>query len=148
MPEAPQFLERYRMSYKFNAAHNTSGREDGQHVHTFRLVIFIGKTSDSYVDFYDYENRIKSLVDRYSGKVFNDFEEFSEIRPTVENIAIYIYRTLSSMFESDPSLKVVQVELGDSPTQRFSVSDDYVICSVNRTFPRERLLRFLEERRI
>ncbi len=128
----------YRMTYKFNSSHNTSLREDGRHVHTFRLGVILMDTTGEPVDSYGYEEKVKSLVDRYRGKNMNDAPEFADIRPTIENICIYFYNTLKNLFESSGRLKLIQVTLGDSPTQSFSVSEDYIV--MNRPVSREKLI--------
>lgn len=132
----------YRLTYKFNASHNTSGREDGRHVHTFRLVILLMHTGEGFVDFYDFEQRVKSLVDIYRGSHLNDHQEFADMNPTIENVCTYFFDTLQPMFEESGSLKLVQVTLGDSPTQSFSVSGDYIV--MNRPVSRERIMHLYE----
>ncbi len=134
----------YKMSYKFNAAHYTGGNPEGTHVHTFRLRLLIARISDEYVDFYDYENKVKALVDRYRGNCINDFEEFSHINPTIENMGIYLFNTLGGMFEKDGVLKLAKLDLGDSPTQSFSVSETYMIGDVYRHISREALLKIID----
>ena len=133
----------YKMSYKFNAAHYTGGNPENTHVHTFRLRLLILRLSDEYVDFYDYENKVKALVDHYRGNCINDFDEFSRINPTIENMGIYLFNTLGEMFKKDGILKLAKLDLGDSPTQSFSVSDTYVIGDVYRSISREKLLKII-----
>ena len=139
MADTVKRVETYKMSYKFNASHNTSGNWDGTHMHTFRIVVVIDKTSNDFVDFYVYEKAIKNLVDRYSGKCFNDFDEFRDVRPTIENIGIYFYHALKELFGGTTMLSLSQVEFGDSPTQSFSISEKYRIRNMNRSFTKEEI---------
>ena len=47
---------------------------------------------------------------------------FKEINPTVENVTIWLFDLLSSILE-ELSAKLVRIEVGESPTRSYVISD-------------------------
>ena len=71
----------YKYSYRFNASHNTSGRDEGRHTHSFEVVFYI---KQQVKFFYETEKMVNQYMQKYMGAYLNDVMEKT---PTIENMA-------------------------------------------------------------
>lgn len=102
----------YKYSYRFNAAHNTSGREDGRHVHSFEVVFYL---KQQVKFFYEAEELVNRYMAKYAGAYLNDVIEAS---PTIENVAETIFHEINGL---RADFDVVRLEMSDSPVQTYIV---------------------------
>ena len=102
----------YKYSYRFNAVHNTSGREDGAHAHSFEAVFYLKQPVKF---FYESEALVNDYMSKYMGA---DLNQILEGNPTIENIAETIYRELGGL---QGQFELVRLEMSDSPVQTYIV---------------------------
>ena len=83
---------------QFGAAHqlrNYDGKCENLHGHNWKIEVFLkGEELDKdgmLVDFTIIKERTKEIIERFDHRFLNDLECFSEINPSSENIAKYIY---------------------------------------------------------
>lgn len=101
----------YKYSYRFNAKHNTSGKEGAEHTHSFEVVFYI---KQQIKFFYEAEAMINDYMSKYVGADLNEFL----IRPTIENIAETIYEEINVL---SIDFEVVRLEMSDSPVQTYII---------------------------
>lgn len=65
------------------------------------------------VDFKQMKNIAREVGDRLDHRYLNELEPFTEINPTAENIAAYLYREISKQLNSD-SITVSAVTLWET----------------------------------
>jgi 6-pyruvoyltetrahydropterin/6-carboxytetrahydropterin synthase len=65
------------------------------------------------IDFKKMKNAANEVGDRLDHRYLNDLKPFTEINPTAENIAAYMYREISSLLNSD-TIKVSAVTLWET----------------------------------
>ena len=105
----------------FAAAHALRGY-DGNcsevHGHNWTVQVFVKtETLDSIgiaVDFRRLKNKLSDILDNLDHSFLNDITPFTEINPTSENLAKYIYEQLSSQINDD-SVRVDRVRVCESP---------------------------------
>ena len=102
----------YKYSYRFNAKHNTSGKEGAEHTHSFEVVFYIKQQVQL---FYVAEAMINDYMDKYVGA---DLNELLLFRPTIENIAETIYEEINVL---SVDFEVVRLEMSDSPVQTYII---------------------------
>lgn len=101
----------YKYSYRFNAKHNTSGKEGAEHTHSFEVVFYIKQQIKL---FYEAEAMINDYMSKYVGADLNDFLFY----PTIENIAETIYEEINVL---SIDFEVVRLEMSDSPVQTYII---------------------------
>lgn len=107
----------YKYSYRFNATHNTSGREDGRHTHSFEVVFFL---KQQVKFFYEAEKSVNQYMEKYAGAYLNDV---MEKMPTIENMAETIFGEINRLQED---FEVVRLEMSDSPVQTYIIGVEEV----------------------
>ena len=107
----------YKYNYRFNASHNTSGRDEGRHTHSFEAVFYI-KQQVKY--FYETEKLVNQYMQKYMGAYLNDVMEKP---PTIENMAETFFVDINS-FEGD--FEVVRLDMSDSPVQTYIIGVEEV----------------------
>jgi 6-pyruvoyltetrahydropterin/6-carboxytetrahydropterin synthase len=65
------------------------------------------------VDFKKMKNAANEVGDRLDHRYLNELEPFTEINPTAENIAAYMYREISNLLNSE-SIKVSAVTIWET----------------------------------
>ena len=107
----------YKYSYRFNASHNTSGREEGRHTHSFETVFYI---KQQVKFFYETEKLVDQYMQKYMGAYLNDVMEKS---PTIENMAETFFVDMNSL---DGDFEVVRLDMSDSPVQTYIIGVEEV----------------------
>lgn len=102
----------YKYSYRFNARHNTSGKEGAAHTHSFEVVFYIKQQVKL---FFETENMINDYMAKYVGA---DLNKVLSIVPTIENIAEIIYEEINVL---SIDFDVVRMEMSDSPVQTYII---------------------------
>lgn len=106
----------------FSASHqlrNYGGKCENMHGHNFGVEVVVeGETLDEKVqyliDFKELKQLTKTVLDKLDHKHLNDVECFTEINPSSENIAKFIYRQLKSNLPINVRLAEVSVSEKDS----------------------------------
>lgn len=114
---------------EFDSAHQLRdyvGKCANLHGHTYKLAVSIqGQTLDKagmVYDFVDLKALMKEISDELDHKFINEVSVFTEINPTAENIAAYIYHKLKPRLPQDVRLK--QIELWETPNCSVTYSED------------------------
>lgn len=94
----------------FNASHaligGDWGRENLPHAHRYLLELRLeGHELDRHgflVDIVDVEAHLAALLDRYRDQFLNEFPEFSEINPSLENFAHILGTECAARLKAQP----------------------------------------------
>lgn len=107
---------------QFGAAHqlrNYNGKCENLHGHNWKIEVYVkGEELDKdgmLVDFKIIKDRTKEIVEKFDHKFLNDLECFSEINPSSENIAKYVYEELEKGI-NDNRVKVSRITAWESDT--------------------------------
>ena len=106
----------------FSSAHRLrqyNGECERLHGHNWEVKVSIAsdRLNDlgMVMDFRDLKSATKILMDKFDHQYLNEVPPFTEINPTTENIAKYIFDELSASVNTD-SIKVSKVTVWESPT--------------------------------
>jgi 6-pyruvoyltetrahydropterin/6-carboxytetrahydropterin synthase len=106
----------------FDAAHylpNYQGKCENLHGHRFKVVARLEATgldeTGLAYDFAQLKQHLRETLTRFDHTCLNDVPPFDKIGPSSENIAATVYDLLQARF-SDPGVKLVGVEVWESPT--------------------------------
>lgn len=104
---------------RFASAHRLRGYEglcENLHGHNWVVTAVIGtNTLDEIGIAYDFKklkNILNAIIDKLDHQFLNEVSPFDKINPTSENIAKFIFESLTSKLES--SIRVISVEVGES----------------------------------
>ncbi|MFC1494827.1 6-carboxytetrahydropterin synthase QueD [Thermodesulfobacteriota bacterium] len=107
---------------QFGAAHqlrNYDGKCENLHGHNWKIEVYVkGEELDKdglLVDFIIIKDKTKEIIERFDHMFLNDLECFSEINPSSENIAKYIYEELEKEI-NNKKVKVSRVAAWESDT--------------------------------
>ena len=108
---------RLTITQDFSASHqlrNYGGKCENMHGHNFGVdVVVEGSELDAKVqylmDFKELKQRTKAVLDKLDHQHINDVECFTEINPSSENLAMYIYRQLKGNMPDNVRLAEVSV---------------------------------------
>lgn len=113
----------------FSAAHRLrqyDGECERLHGHNWDVKVSIAseKLDDlgMVMDFRELKGETKKLMDKFDHQYLNEVPPFTEINPTTENIARYIFDELSAAANTD-SVKISKVTVWESPTCYASYTD-------------------------
>ena len=106
----------------FSAAHqlrNYGGKCEHMHGHNFGVEVVIeGDKLDDRVqylmDFKELKKKTKAVLERLDHKHLNEVEIFTEVNPSSENIAMFIYQELDKVMPEGIRLVSVSVSEKDS----------------------------------
>ena len=105
---------------QFSAAHqlrNYKGKCENLHGHNWKIEVYVkGENLDKdglLADFKVIKDRTKEILEELDHKFLNDLECFSELNPSSENIARYIYETLERGL-NDSRIKMSRVTAWES----------------------------------
>lgn len=107
---------------QFGAAHqlrNYNGKCENLHGHNWKIEVFVkGDELDKdgmLIDFSILKKRTKEIIEEFDHKFLNDLDCFSEINPSSENIAKYIYEELEKGINNN-RVKISRVTAWESDT--------------------------------
>lgn len=106
----------------FASAHRLrdyNGECERLHGHNWNVKVSIAseKLNDlgMVMDFKDLKNKTNKLMDEFDHQYLNEVPPFTELNPTTENIAKYLFDELSKTIDTD-FVKVSKVAVWESPT--------------------------------
>ncbi|MBG0791139.1 MAG: 6-carboxytetrahydropterin synthase QueD [Desulfovibrionaceae bacterium] len=113
---------RLTITQDFSSSHqlrNYGGKCENMHGHNFGVEVAVeGDRLDErveyLVDFKEIKRRTKDVLDRLDHKHLNDVPPFTEINPSSENLARFIYRELAGNMPENVRLAEVSVSEKDS----------------------------------
>ncbi|MBU1127831.1 MAG: 6-carboxytetrahydropterin synthase QueD [Candidatus Omnitrophica bacterium] len=114
------------VSAEFNSAHNLigyKGKCEALHGHNWKVKVSV-RSDDldevgMVVDFKILKQRLNNVIDKLDHKYLNDLGYFNKTNPTSENIARYIYESMSEDAAS-PNVASVTVWETDSASATYS----------------------------
>lgn len=105
----------------FAAAHMLKGYDGNcskMHGHNWMVEVFIQCSKLNKlgmgIDFHDVKTVLKDILSKLDHTTLNDVVEFSNINPTSENIAKFIYKELSRRLNTE-TIRITKVMVMESP---------------------------------
>ncbi|MDD4203114.1 MAG: 6-carboxytetrahydropterin synthase QueD [Candidatus Omnitrophica bacterium] len=109
----------------FNGAHNLRGYEgacENLHGHNWKVEAFVGsETLDNLgmvVDFKVVKKFLFEILDKLDHTYLNELSPFTEINPTSENIAKYIFDSLSQKIKNLKKINVWETDTSCASYER------------------------------
>jgi len=106
----------------FSSAHRLrqyDGECERLHGHNWKVQISVASEVINDIgmvmDFKDLKGVIKPLIEKLDHHYLNEIPPFTELNPTTENIAKYLFDEFSNVINTD-LIKVTKVEIWESPT--------------------------------
>jgi len=106
----------------FSSAHRLrqyNGECERLHGHNWNVQVSIAseKLNDlgMVIDFKELKDKTNTLMDKFDHQYLNEVSPFTELNPTTENIARYIFEELSETINTG-SIRVTKVTVWESPT--------------------------------
>jgi 6-pyruvoyltetrahydropterin/6-carboxytetrahydropterin synthase len=106
----------------FSSAHRLrqyNGECERLHGHNWNVTVSIASEEldelGMVIDFRDLKAKTNQLMDKFDHRYLNEVPPFTEINPTTENIAKFIFDELSKGVNTD-STRVSKVTVWESPT--------------------------------
>jgi 6-pyruvoyltetrahydropterin/6-carboxytetrahydropterin synthase len=107
----------------FSSAHQLRGYKgkcEELHGHNWKVEIQIESEDldnlGMLMDFKDVKKLLKEMVDELDHKMLNDLEPFKKVNPSSENVAKYIYETLSQRLPE--GIDLVQTSVWESENSK------------------------------
>jgi 6-pyruvoyltetrahydropterin/6-carboxytetrahydropterin synthase len=105
----------------FSSAHNLRGYEgkcEALHGHNWSVEVVVRAEKLNAigiaVDFKDIKEALDEQMEKLDHKYLNETPPFDEINPTTENIAKFLYDTLSKLLNDD-CLRIYRINVWESP---------------------------------
>jgi len=113
---------RLTITQDFSSSHqlrNYGGKCEHMHGHNFGVEVVVegDKLDDRVeylVDFKELKKRTKDVLEKLDHKHLNEVPPFTEINPSSENLAMFIYRELKDVMPENVTLAEVSVSEKDS----------------------------------
>jgi 6-pyruvoyl-tetrahydropterin synthase len=102
--------------------------EDGKHVHSFILKLYIRKENENFVEFNKYEKIIKEYIEKLRGNYLNYI--FDET-PTLEYLSLRFFEDIEEILSDTKNFTLVSLELGDSPIKSVKVGNEIIASRAN-----------------
>lgn len=107
---------------KFSAAHQLrgyQGRCEKLHGHNWRVTVAVtaGRLNDQglAIDFHDLKKFLREVLDQLEHSFLNDIFPFTQINPSSENLAKWIFDNMAKKIDDD-NLQVSSVTVWESDT--------------------------------
>ena len=100
-----------------------------ERLHGHNWIVKVSVASDKLndlgmvMDFKELKSKTKALMDEFDHQYLNEVSPFTELNPTTENIAKYVFDRLSKVINTD-YIKVSKVTVWESSTCCASYSSD------------------------
>ena len=106
----------------FSSAHRLrqyDGECERLHGHNWKVLIYVSSEVlndlGMVMDFKDLKGKVKPLIGNLDHQYLNEIPPFTEINPTTENMAKYLFDEFSKVINTD-LIKVTNVEIWESST--------------------------------
>ena len=103
-----------------HALRNYHGKCENVHGHNYRCQVTLeGRELDSVgllVDFVELKRAVHGVLDRLDHQWLNDFPPFTELNPSAENIAKFIYDQVCEALKTRTGVRVGLVKLWETDT--------------------------------
>ena len=103
-----------------HALRNYRGKCENVHGHNYRCQVTVqGSDLDHVgllVDFVELKRAVHSVLDRMDHQWLNDFPPFTELNPSAENMAKFIYDEVSEILKTRQGVRVGLVRLWETDT--------------------------------
>ena len=103
-----------------HALRNYHGKCENVHGHNYRCQVTVEGTGlDSVgllVDFVELKKSVHAVLDRMDHQWLNDFPPFTELNPSAENMAKFIYDEVSEALKTREGVRVGSVKLWETDT--------------------------------
>ena len=106
----------------FSAAHRLrqyNGECERLHGHNWNVEVSIASEElndlGMVIDFKELKDKTNALMDKFDHQYLNEVPPFTELNPTTENIAKFVFDELSKVINTD-YIKVSKVTVWESPT--------------------------------
>lgn len=106
-----------------NASHSIylDGKLGNRHPHTWEISIYAINKNEVFMMFTEVEKRIEEFLGKFQEKYINDYEPFTTLNPTLENIAHFFLSELQKIL--DPLNWVIfTIEISETPTRSYIIS--------------------------
>lgn len=114
----------------FSAAHQLRGYNGdccNLHGHNYKITVTVRSAELDRIgialDFKRLKAELDSLLTELDHKFLNDLPAFTEINPTSENLARYLYRRMGEKMNGGP-IKVCRVRVGESENSAVTYFED------------------------
>lgn len=113
----------YKFNFYLNASHAIyiNGALGESHPHTWEIVLKAVKSQKGFMLFQEVEKKIEEFLNPFQNKFLNDFEDFKEMNPTLENLTAYILEQLDKILEPVGWI-VFYIEISETPTRSYIIS--------------------------
>jgi len=121
---------RLTITQEFSAAHqlrNYGGKCENMHGHNFGVEVVVeGDKLDEkvqyLVDFKELKRRTKDVLEKLDHQHLNSVECFTELNPSSENIAMFIYKELKGNMPENVTL--AEVSVSEKPSSKATYWED------------------------
>lgn len=112
---------KYRLKFYMNASHYVTfdNQKGANHSHTWEIVCEIKTLGKDYVVFHELEQKVRTFLDQFEGRVLNDCEIFSNLSPSLENITTVFWEGISNQVSAVAKLE--RIEVSESPNRCFII---------------------------
>lgn len=113
----------YKFNFYLNASHAIyiDGTRGEVHPHTWEIVLHVAKMSSGLVLFNQVEKKVEEFLRRYQSRIINDFEPFTTINPTLENLTEFLLDSLQK--ELNPlGWMIFMIEVSETPARTYVMS--------------------------
>lgn len=113
----------YKFNFYLNASHAIyiDGTRGEVHPHTWEIVLHVAKMSSGLVLFNQVEKKVEEFLRQYQSQVMNDFEPFTTVNPTLENLTEFLLDSLQK--ELNPlGWMIFMIEVSETPARTFVMS--------------------------
>ena len=109
---APMLLRTFPKAYLDSFGTETLGGE---------IVLHVAKMSSGLVLFNQVEKKVEEFLRRYQSRIINDFEPFTTINPTLENLTEFLLDSLQK--ELNPlGWMIFMIEVSETPARTYVMS--------------------------
>jgi len=116
----------------FDAAHmlrDYEGKCARMHGHSFRVEAALAGSSlgpsQLLVDFHDLRRLLREVIEPFDHRCLNEVEPFTELSPTSENLARFIFRSLAEKVDGmAPGVRLAWVGVSESPDARVEYREE------------------------
>ncbi len=115
----------YRYKFYLNMNHSvTMNGHVGQiHSHTWEICMSISMANDGeIVPFYQLEQVIDGVLDKYQDKYINEVSPFDEINPTLENVCEYLHGVFDEKLKEHDWM-LLCMEMSENPSKSYQISN-------------------------